>query len=233
MMKEMTDRLGADEDLAARYRAAHEAYLAHREAHRTRRRRSPASAPAGCPTRVKCLHVLVGHSLAAGPGVNPLGDEALDALETGAAGGPVSNLPGQGCGGRLRHQLFPAAVADLVDGGSRARPADDDRPARPGRRRDRRIRPGRAGADVRGLRRVRRSIRAAGVDRIRFVATSAARDVENRDEFFAGSATGWVEPDIISGDEEAGLASAARPAGSAPTFPGRPWSRTSAAVRRN
>jgi len=32
------------------------------------------------PTRVKCLHVLVGHSLAAGPGVNPLGDEALAAL---------------------------------------------------------------------------------------------------------------------------------------------------------
>jgi hypothetical protein len=29
------------------------------------------------PTRVKCLHVLIAHSLAAGPGVNPLGDEAL------------------------------------------------------------------------------------------------------------------------------------------------------------
>ncbi|HSN43733.1 MAG TPA: DUF501 domain-containing protein, partial [Propionibacteriaceae bacterium] len=29
---------------------------------------------------VKCLHVLVGHALAAGPGVNPLGDEALSAL---------------------------------------------------------------------------------------------------------------------------------------------------------
>ncbi|MFP5316499.1 MAG: DUF501 domain-containing protein, partial [Actinomycetes bacterium] len=34
----------------------------------------------GMPTRVKCLHVLVGHSLAAGPGVNPLGDEALAAI---------------------------------------------------------------------------------------------------------------------------------------------------------
>ena len=32
------------------------------------------------PTRVKCLHVLVGHALAAGPGVNPLGDEALALL---------------------------------------------------------------------------------------------------------------------------------------------------------
>jgi hypothetical protein len=32
------------------------------------------------PTRVKCLHVLVGHALAAGPGVNPLGDEAVELL---------------------------------------------------------------------------------------------------------------------------------------------------------
>jgi hypothetical protein len=32
------------------------------------------------PTRVKCLHVLVGHSLAAGPGVNPLGDESIAAI---------------------------------------------------------------------------------------------------------------------------------------------------------
>ncbi len=32
------------------------------------------------PDRVKCLHVLVAHSLAVGPGVNPLGDEALALL---------------------------------------------------------------------------------------------------------------------------------------------------------
>jgi hypothetical protein len=30
------------------------------------------------PDRVKCLHVLVGHALASGPGVNVFGDEALD-----------------------------------------------------------------------------------------------------------------------------------------------------------
>ena len=34
----------------------------------------------GMPDRVKCLHALVAHALAAGPGVNPFGDEALDAL---------------------------------------------------------------------------------------------------------------------------------------------------------
>ena len=34
----------------------------------------------GMPNRVKCLHVLVGHALAVGPGVNPLGDEAVELL---------------------------------------------------------------------------------------------------------------------------------------------------------
>ena len=80
LMKEMTERLGRDQELAAAYRAAHEDYL--------RRRAELGEAPeidgvsaGGMPTRVKCLHVLVAHTLAAGRGVNPLGDEALDALE--------------------------------------------------------------------------------------------------------------------------------------------------------
>ena len=41
---------------------------------------------------------------------------------------------------------------------------------------------------------------------VRFVATSASRDVSNRDEFVAGIvARLGIEPDIISGDEEAAL----------------------------
>jgi hypothetical protein len=32
----------------------------------------------GMPTRVKCLHALVAHTLAAGSGVNPIGDRALE-----------------------------------------------------------------------------------------------------------------------------------------------------------
>ncbi|TCO48375.1 exopolyphosphatase/guanosine-5'-triphosphate,3'-diphosphate pyrophosphatase [Kribbella antiqua] len=49
-------------------------------------------------------------------------------------------------------------------------------------------------------------IRAAGATRSRFVATSAARDVRNRDEFFAGISQRFgVEPEIISGAEEAEL----------------------------
>ena len=79
LMAEMTERLAVDEDLATRYRAAHEAYLADRAALGHVEEIDGISA-GGMPTRVKCLHVLVGHALAAGPGVNPLGDEALALL---------------------------------------------------------------------------------------------------------------------------------------------------------
>lgn len=79
VMAEMTARLGVDDELAAGYRAAHEAYLADRSALGSVPEIEGVSA-GGMPNRVKCLHVLVGHALAAGPGVNPLGDEALAAL---------------------------------------------------------------------------------------------------------------------------------------------------------
>lgn len=79
LMTEMTQRLAEDEDLAARYGAAHEAYLADRAALGHVEEIDGISA-GGMPNRVKCLHVLVGHALAAGPGVNPLGDEALERL---------------------------------------------------------------------------------------------------------------------------------------------------------
>ena len=78
-MREMADRLAADPELAAAYRAAHESYLAEREQLGHVEHIAGISA-GGMPDRVKCLHVLVAHSLAAGPGVNPLGDEALAVL---------------------------------------------------------------------------------------------------------------------------------------------------------
>ena len=40
------------------------------------------------PNRVKCLHVLAAHALAAGPGVNPLGDEVLAELGPWWEAGP-------------------------------------------------------------------------------------------------------------------------------------------------
>jgi hypothetical protein len=86
VMKEMTDRLAADPDLAARYAAAHEDYLARRAALGEVPEIAGVSA-GGMPNRVKCLHVLIAHSLAVGPGVNPLGDEALAMLDDWWANG--------------------------------------------------------------------------------------------------------------------------------------------------
>jgi hypothetical protein len=91
MMREMTARLAADPELAAAYRAAHDSYLARREEIGHVDEIAGVSA-GGMPHRVKCLHVLVAHSLATGPGVNPLGDEALAALPDWWAGGPCVDL---------------------------------------------------------------------------------------------------------------------------------------------
>ncbi len=47
-------------------------------------------------------------------------------------------------------------------------------------------------------------IRELGAERLRFVATSASRDAENRDDFVRGVVEILgVEPEVISGDEEA------------------------------
>lgn len=86
MMREMTERLEAEEGLRAAYRAAHDRYLAVRDA-AGRVPEIEGISAGGMPDRVKCLHVLVAHSLAEGPGVNPLGDEALAALPDWWAGG--------------------------------------------------------------------------------------------------------------------------------------------------
>ena len=88
-MREMQDRLADDPELAAAYLRAHEDYLARREAIAHVEEISGITA-GGMPNRVKCLHVLVGHSLAAGPGVNPFGDEALAMLPDWGAAGPCT-----------------------------------------------------------------------------------------------------------------------------------------------
>nr|WP_235781308.1 DUF501 domain-containing protein [Sinomonas notoginsengisoli] len=85
LMAEMNERLTADPELAAAYRRAHEAYLAARGEVGRRAGTGPVPeidgvSAGGMPSRVKCLHVLVGQSLALGPGANPLGDEAIEAL---------------------------------------------------------------------------------------------------------------------------------------------------------
>jgi hypothetical protein len=76
LMAEMNQRLRTDPELAAAMMRAHLDYL--------RRRQELGQVPAisqisagGMPRRVKCLHALAAHALAAGPDVNPLGDLVL------------------------------------------------------------------------------------------------------------------------------------------------------------
>jgi uncharacterized protein len=80
LMGEMTERLTTDEELAASYRQAHDAYLTRRSELGEVAEIEGTSA-GGMPSRVKCLHALVGQALAEGPGVNPLGDETLNRLD--------------------------------------------------------------------------------------------------------------------------------------------------------
>lgn len=75
LMPELAETLH-DSDTAAAYRRAHEAYLADRAGYGAVAEIEGISA-GGMPTRVKCLHALAGHALAAGTGVNPIGDAAL------------------------------------------------------------------------------------------------------------------------------------------------------------
>ena len=79
VMAGMSQRLADDPDLAASFQRAHEAYLSDRATLGDVPEIAGVSA-GGMPTRVKCLHALVGHALAAGPGVNPLGDEAVELI---------------------------------------------------------------------------------------------------------------------------------------------------------
>lgn len=91
LMREMEARLGDDAELASQYAAAHDAYLADRAELGAVAEIDGISA-GGMPNRVKCLHVLVAHSLAAGAGVNPLGDEVVAALGPWWAANPCCTL---------------------------------------------------------------------------------------------------------------------------------------------
>jgi hypothetical protein len=86
-MREMEDRLGQDPELAAAYAGAHEAYLAARADLGDVPEIDRVSA-GGMPDRVKCLHALAAQALAAGPGVNPLGDEVVERLGAWWSEGP-------------------------------------------------------------------------------------------------------------------------------------------------
>jgi hypothetical protein len=92
LMREMTQRLDEDVALRERYEAAHRDYLRRRDSLEP----LPGNPSAGgMPRRVKCLHVLIAHSLAVGAGVNPFGDEALELLPQWWAKGPCVEVAGE------------------------------------------------------------------------------------------------------------------------------------------
>lgn len=86
LMDEMNRRLETDTELAGKYHAAHDDYIAARSALAKALQLNVPEvegiSAGGMPDRVKCLHSLVAHSLAVGAGVNPLGDEALNLLDS-------------------------------------------------------------------------------------------------------------------------------------------------------
>jgi len=92
VMRDMQERLSTDPGLAQQYEKAHEDYLARREAVEHVEEIAKVSA-GGMPDRVKCLHVHLAHALAAGPGVNPFGDEVREAVEPWWTGGPCVPRP--------------------------------------------------------------------------------------------------------------------------------------------
>lgn len=241
VMKEMTERLQTDPELAAAYRAAHEDYIRRRD---EIEELTGFPSAGGMPDRVKCLHVLVAHSLAAGPGVNPLGDEALAMLpqwwskgacvQVPEAPDPADELLGEEGAvpdpARIRSGFF--AERPLVpEGFSRVAAVDcgtnsirllvaDVAPATGELLElDRRMTIVRLGQDVdrtgrlapealertfAACREYAGVIRELGAAKVRFVATSASRDAENRDEFVRGvlDILG-VEPEVITGEQEA------------------------------
>ena len=85
-MRDQAQRLATDPDCATQYAAAHESYLAERARLGDVPEIDGVSA-GGMPDRVKCLHALAAQSLAAGPGVNPVGDAALAAVGEWWSGG--------------------------------------------------------------------------------------------------------------------------------------------------
>jgi len=95
-MAAMTARLAADPGLRQDYQAAHEDYLARRDAAARAAGVEPLPAgtqsAGGMPVRVKCLHALIAHELAV-PGVNPLGEEAAAAAGAWWEAGPCVPRP--------------------------------------------------------------------------------------------------------------------------------------------
>jgi uncharacterized protein len=91
VMRRMQRELAADPALRAAYHAAHQDYLARRDEAARALGVEPlppgTQSAGGMPDRVKCLHALAAHELAA-PGANPLGGQAVAQAGAWWASGP-------------------------------------------------------------------------------------------------------------------------------------------------
>lgn len=96
LMTAMNERLAVDTTLQGDYYAAHLDYMAAREALGMEVPEVRGISAGGMPDRVKCLHSLIAHSLAAGEGVNVLGDEALAKLPNWWSEQPCSQFLTEG-----------------------------------------------------------------------------------------------------------------------------------------
>jgi len=101
-MRQLAERLRGDPVLRAAYRRAHEDYLRRRdtaaEAAGVAALPPGTQSAGGMPERVKCLHALAAHALAA-PGANPLGAAALAAAGPWWEAGPCVPAAGVTGGG--------------------------------------------------------------------------------------------------------------------------------------
>lgn len=86
LMQTLTQDLELDQDLSRAYRNAHLSYLLFRKTLAWRlgdnEDHIQSISAGGMPTRVKCLHALVGQSLVMGTGINPVGDRVMDMIRS-------------------------------------------------------------------------------------------------------------------------------------------------------
>lgn len=96
LMNDMNERLQNNPELMGQYQAAHVDYETARDVVAKDLNLDVPEVKGitagGMPDRVKCLHSLIAHSLAAGEGVNPLGDEALAKLPKWWQNKPCSDV---------------------------------------------------------------------------------------------------------------------------------------------
>ena len=213
LMADYNERLATDPDLAARYSAAHDSYIADRAKLGDVEEIRDVSA-GGMPNRVKCLHALVAHSLGAGPGVNPIGDLTLQELKDRGQwdkdqcsghvrDGGSRRVAAIDCGTNSIRLLIaetgPGFLEDLVR---------EMVITRLGQGVDRTgvLDPLAIERTLDAARIYAAQIEESGVEAARFVTTSASRDAANRDDFLVPvQAITGLTPQVLSGTEEAEL----------------------------